>query len=106
MPKIKGMALLHPSYILRDQSMIPVFIADLKKSLLEPPEHYNIYPSLQDVQNFTATTFAFDIETSRATGEIICVGLSDQVYHAMVVPSYLRDRLERSLAWYDRFLKQ
>jgi dipeptidyl aminopeptidase/acylaminoacyl peptidase len=25
--------------------------------------------------------------------------------HAMVVPSYLRDRLERSLAWYGRFLK-
>ncbi|MEO7259100.1 MAG: S9 family peptidase [Luteimonas sp.] len=26
-------------------------------------------------------------------------------HHAMVVPSYLRDRLERSLVWYDRFLK-
>ena len=26
-------------------------------------------------------------------------------HHAMAVPSYLRDRLERSLVWYDRFLK-
>jgi dipeptidyl aminopeptidase/acylaminoacyl peptidase len=26
-------------------------------------------------------------------------------HHAMVVPSYLRDRLERSVNWYDRFLK-
>jgi dipeptidyl aminopeptidase/acylaminoacyl peptidase len=26
-------------------------------------------------------------------------------YHDMAVPSYLRDRLERSLQWYDRFLK-
>lgn len=25
--------------------------------------------------------------------------------HALTVPSYLRDRLERNLAWYDRFLK-
>jgi dipeptidyl aminopeptidase/acylaminoacyl peptidase len=26
-------------------------------------------------------------------------------HHAMAVPSYLRDRIERSLVWYDRFLK-
>ena len=26
-------------------------------------------------------------------------------HHGMVVPSYLRDRLERSLVWYNRFLK-
>jgi dipeptidyl aminopeptidase/acylaminoacyl peptidase len=26
--------------------------------------------------------------------------------HAMVVPSYLRDRVQRSLAWYDRYLKE
>lgn len=26
--------------------------------------------------------------------------------HAMAVPSYLRDRLQRAVAWYDRFLKQ
>lgn len=25
--------------------------------------------------------------------------------HGLIVPSYLRDRLERNLAWYDRFLK-
>lgn len=26
-------------------------------------------------------------------------------HHGLTVPSYLRDRLERNLAWYDRFLK-
>ena len=26
--------------------------------------------------------------------------------HAMAVPSYLRDRVQRSLAWYDRYLKR
>jgi dipeptidyl aminopeptidase/acylaminoacyl peptidase len=26
-------------------------------------------------------------------------------YHGMTVPSYLQDRLRRSFAWYDRFLK-
>jgi len=27
-------------------------------------------------------------------------------HHEMTIPSYLRDRLERNIAWYDRFLKQ
>jgi len=27
-------------------------------------------------------------------------------HHEMTIPSYLRDRLERNMAWYDRFLKQ
>ncbi|HTA65456.1 MAG TPA: S9 family peptidase [Xanthomonadaceae bacterium] len=27
-------------------------------------------------------------------------------HHEMTVPSYLRDRLERNIAWYDRYLKQ
>jgi hypothetical protein len=26
-------------------------------------------------------------------------------YHALAIPSYLRDRLTRHLRWYDRFLK-
>ncbi len=26
-------------------------------------------------------------------------------HHGITVPSYLRDRMERNLAWYDRFLK-
>jgi len=25
--------------------------------------------------------------------------------HAMTVPSYLRDRVQRALVWYDRYLK-
>jgi dipeptidyl aminopeptidase/acylaminoacyl peptidase len=27
-------------------------------------------------------------------------------YHGLTTPSYLRDRLERRLAWYDRYLKK
>jgi dipeptidyl aminopeptidase/acylaminoacyl peptidase len=26
-------------------------------------------------------------------------------YHAITIPSYKKDRLERYLAWYDRYLK-
>jgi dipeptidyl aminopeptidase/acylaminoacyl peptidase len=26
-------------------------------------------------------------------------------HHGLTVPSYLRDRMERNLAWYDRYLK-
>ncbi len=26
-------------------------------------------------------------------------------YHGLTVPSYLRDRMQRLLGWYDRFLK-
>jgi dipeptidyl aminopeptidase/acylaminoacyl peptidase len=27
-------------------------------------------------------------------------------YHSLTKPSYIKDRLQRSLAWYDRFLKK
>jgi dipeptidyl aminopeptidase/acylaminoacyl peptidase len=27
-------------------------------------------------------------------------------YHTLAVPSYLRDRLERLIGWYDRYLKK
>ena len=27
-------------------------------------------------------------------------------YHGLTVPSYLRDRMQRLLGWYDRFLQQ
>lgn len=77
---------LHPAFIMRDQTFLPVVINDLKKSLLIPPERYNLQPSLSDVQAFQFKTFAFDIETNRGTGEIIMVGLCAKPYEAMVVP--------------------
>jgi uracil-DNA glycosylase family 4 len=78
---------LHPAFIMRDQSMIPVVLNDLAKSLITPPEDYNITPSVADVKAFTATEFAFDIETGWPVHErITMVGLCDRVGHAMTVP--------------------
>jgi DNA polymerase I len=74
---------------MRDQAMIQVAINDLLKSTILPPEHYNLQPTLEEVQAFTATEFAFDIETTGwRTGkpEISMVGLSDKMYNAIVVP--------------------
>jgi uracil-DNA glycosylase family 4 len=76
----------HPAYIARDQSMFPVAVNDLRKTLEVEPERYNIYPSLADVKNFKATKFAFDIETDGWTRKISMVGLSSEDYGAIVVP--------------------
>lgn len=77
---------LHPAYLAKDQLYYPVVVNDLRKSTIQPPENYNLYPSLDDVKAFTATEFAFDIETRGWSEEIICVGLTDKAYHAIVVP--------------------
>lgn len=76
----------HPSYLMRDQTMLPVAINDLRRSLRVDPERYSIFPSLDEVKRFTATTFAFDIETPWNQDEIIMVGLSASSYEAIVVP--------------------
>ena len=76
----------HPAWIARDQRYIPAVISDLKKSLVVPPEIYDTHPGLDAVRAFTATSFAFDIETIVATGEITMVGLSDRPFHAICVP--------------------
>ena len=76
----------HPAYLARDQVMLPVAINDLRKTLEIEPEYYSIFPSLEQVKRFTATKFAFDIETDRWTQEIKMVGLSDESFHAIVVP--------------------
>lgn len=96
----RAMPTLHPAYIARDQSMLPVFINDLAKGTQEPPEHYNLQPTLDDVRRFSAKEFAFDIETAYWWGDhtkVTMVGLSDRLYHAMVVPfegAYI-DQLKR-----------
>lgn len=76
----------HPSYIARDQSMVPVVINDLRKTLEIEPERYNIYPTLGEVRAFRAKKFAFDIECDRWTREISMVGLSASPYESIVVP--------------------
>lgn len=77
---------LHPAAIARDQRFIPAVVSDLKKNLVVPPEYYNLHPTLQEVREFTADTFAFDIETDMTTGRITCVGLCAKPFYAMCVP--------------------
>lgn len=88
---VRGIAIMHPSYLMRDQTMLPVAANDLTKSLIEPEEHYKPYPSIEDVQAFTATTFAFDIEEPkyRTMGKyapIEMVGLCAVATEALCVP--------------------
>lgn len=92
-----AVATLHPAFIARSQELLPAVVADLRKTTVIPQEHYETHPSLDLVKSFTATEFAFDIETIRATGEITMVGLSSESTHAICVPAkgaYLKE-LER-----------
>ena len=86
--KLVALPTLHPAYIMRDQSMIPVVIHDLKKSLVKPPEDYTLYPSIEDVRAFRAKKFAFDIEMNFHDGwkTITMVGLSAEGTKAICVP--------------------
>src|SRR5882724_6003616 len=85
--KERVVPILHPSYLMRDQSMIPATISDLKKGLDVPPEHYNLQPTVDDVLNFcNAKVLCFDIETDRRTNRITMVGLATRPYHVTVVP--------------------
>jgi hypothetical protein len=91
MPKFRGMATLHPAFIMRSQELLPVAAADLAKSLDIPDENYSPYPSLEEVQTFTATRFSMDIEIPRyrTLGDrapIELVGLCDKPGHALSVP--------------------
>lgn len=81
-----AVATLHPAAIARDQTFIPAVISDLAKSTICPPENYIPQPTLADVQAFTATTFAFDIETNPATNEVLCVGMAAKPFYAICVP--------------------
>ena len=84
--KVRVVPTLDAKYIMRDQSMIPIMVNDLKKNTQVPPEYYNLDPSIPELQEFVATEFAFDIETNPATKEISMVGLCDRPYHVIVVP--------------------
>src|SRR5271157_1630475 len=84
--KFRAIPTLHPAFIARDQDMIPVAINDLRKGTVEPPEYYNLYPSVADVETFTAKEVCFDIETKGWSEEITMVGISAEPYRVMVVP--------------------
>jgi uracil-DNA glycosylase family 4 len=82
----RAVATFHPAWIARDQRFIPAVVSDLKKSMVLPPENYSVHPDISEVRAFTATSFAFDIETIRETGQITMVGLCDRQFHAICVP--------------------
>ena len=77
---------LHPAYIARDQQMIPAVINDLKKPLDQLPEHYKLFPSLDEVRAFNFPEFAFDIETFGWSKDIRCVGLCARPSFSLTVP--------------------
>lgn len=85
---------LHPAALAREQSYIPAVVSDLRKSLNVPPEFYLTNPTIDQVKEFNATTFAFDIETDMSTGQITMVGLCDRPFHAISIPfrgAYLQE---------------
>lgn len=87
----RAIVTLSPQQVQKQQKLFPVVVNDLKKSLRVPEEHYNLYPSVRDVEAFDATEFTFDIETSyeateEGMREIFMVALSERPGHALVVP--------------------
>lgn len=76
----------HPSFLMRSQSEIPVVLSDLRKSLVQPPERYNLYPSVGEVESFNYKNICIDIETNRYTKEIYLVGISGRPFEVLVVP--------------------
>jgi DNA polymerase I-like protein with 3'-5' exonuclease and polymerase domains len=77
----------HEPSLMRDYTLIPAFISDLKKGLITPPEHYDLSPEIDSLNKFlNAETLCFDIETNMFTKSITMVGLSVTPYHVTVVP--------------------
>jgi len=76
---------LHPAYLMRQANLFSVAVQDVKKSLVLPPENYDLEPTIETVRKFTTTTFSFDFEWDES-GRITLCGLSDRWYHAIVVP--------------------
>lgn len=99
-----AVATLHPAYIARDQSMMPVVVNDLKKNIVPPPENYILFPSIEQVRAFvdSTTDFCFDIETNPKDGykTITMVGISKNPYQAMCVPfrGLYKDELKKLFA--------
>lgn len=76
---------LHPAYLMRQASLFSVAVKDLRRGLELPPENYDLFPSIETVKKFSATTFSFDFEWDQWNQITMC-GLSDRWYHAIVVP--------------------
>ena len=101
--KARVIGILHPSYLMRDSAMIPATISDLSKGTQIPPQHYNVEPTLADLEDFNARTLVFDIETNRFTQQITMVGIADarRKYHVVVVPFHGAYIKELKRIFYD-----
>lgn len=85
--KLWTLPTIHPAAIARDQTLIPVVINDLNKPLAHPPEHYKLYPSVDDLAEYEdAAELAVDLETDVRTNQIKIVGLSRKPFYAIAVP--------------------
>ena len=90
--KYVGVSTFHPRDIAKNQTMSGVVVNDLKRPIQIPKENYVLYPTLEQVKAFTATEFAFDLETSyegrpwEDSKKIKMVGLSAKTGTALVVP--------------------
>lgn len=77
---------LSPSSLMKQANMFSVVTRDLQKSTTLPAENYTLYPSLDEVRAYAATTFAFDFEWDPASGRITICGLTDRIGRCLVVP--------------------
>lgn len=89
--KYLALPTLHPVKLMKEQALWPVVAGDLRKSIQPPPEIYNLYPSVPELQAFRPKRFTFDIETPqyRTLGKdapVEIVGLCAERYKAMVAP--------------------
>lgn len=106
----------HPTAIMREFSLRPIFYSDLEKAKVEstfkevrrPPREFWLEPSLDDLHEFdkqiTATTaLSIDIET--AGRQITCIGFAPSERLALVVPfvsskgSYWPSHADELVAW-------
>ena len=96
----KVISTYHPAYILRSYAELPVFEHDLQRVLEEsqypevkPLGHkLEINPSFQRCVEFmrdlieSPRAIAFDIESTRGTNHVRCLGIADSATHALCIP--------------------
>ncbi len=69
---------LHPAFLMRQATMFDVAVGDIKKSLKLPLEDYNLYGTVQDLEQFDNRIVSFDFEWSWDGAIKIC-GLSNRI---------------------------
>lgn len=84
---LRAMPTYAPDWLMANQWAIPTVVSDLKKSLAQPPEFYNLEPSVAELEEYVGQSIAFDIETAwPVSDDITMVGISSRPFHVMVVP--------------------